>query len=180
MKPESPAFHQLAGLYSRIGNTTFGSGTTTVALLIRELTERRWLERWQCDMIYTLSRVVPGTNLLAFVATTAYSIRGWRGAVVAVLALSIPASCIIVLLTLGYHQWHDHPVGGRAIGAAVAAIVGIIAGAAFLLAWPRFRPGERVRTAVLAGTAAVFSPWLSPLTILALAAVAGYFWRARE
>lgn len=180
MKLERPSLSALASLYFRIGNSTFGSGTTTVVLLSREMTERHWLESWQCDSMYTLARVVPGTNVLAFVAASAYAIRGWVGAIVSLLALSIPASCVIVALTLGYERFHSHPLGQPAISTAMAAIVGIIVGAAWLLAWPKFRPGGRVRTVTLVVAALVLSIWLSPLTILGLAAATGYFWRGSE
>ena len=170
----------MAGLFFRIGNKTFGSGAAAVALLSREMDERRWLEQWQSDAIYALSRVVPGTNVLAFVAATAHAVRGWPGAVAALLALSVPASCVVVALTLAYERWHAHPVGNAMIGAAMAAIVGIVAGAAWLLAVRQYQPGARVRTCVLVFGAALLSFYLSPLTVLALGAAAGYLWPERR
>jgi chromate transporter len=177
---ERPSLATIAGLFFRVGNKTFGSGAATVVLLSREIEERRWLPRWQLDLFYAVARVVPGTNVLAFIAASAHAVRGWPGAIAAVLALSVPASAIVVLLTLIYERWHEHPVGGAAVGAAMAAIVGIIMGAAWLLAFPRFLPGERLRTAVLVAGAAILSLWLSPLQVLALGAIAGFFWPERS
>lgn len=170
----------MAGLFFRIGNKTFGSGAAAVALLSREMDERRWLPRWQSDAIYALSRVVPGTNVLAFVAATAHALRGWPGAVAAMLALSVPASCVVIALTLAYERWHETPVGSAVIGAAMAAIVGIVAGAAWLLAIDRYRPGARVRTGTLVFGAALLSFYLPPLTVMALGAAAGYLWPERR
>lgn len=172
-----PSLGAIAALFFRIGNKTFGSGNTTMVLLGREMTERRWLERWQFDLYYTLARVVPGTNVLAFVASAAHAVRGWQGAVAAMAALSIPASGVIILLTLVYQRWHAHPIGGAFITAAMSAIVGIIAGASWLMAWPQFRRGNRVRTAALVLGGLLFSFWLPPLTVLVLAATVGWFWR---
>ena len=138
--------------------------------------ERKWLERWQSDAIYTLSRVVPGTNVLAFVAAAAHALRGWTGAIAATLALSIPASCVVVALTLVYQRWHSHPFGAAAIGAAMAAIVGIVAGAGWLMAASRFKPGARVRTCLFVLAAALLSFYLSPLAVMALGAAAGWLW----
>lgn len=175
-----PSLAAIASLFFRVGNKTFGSGAATVVLLSREMAERQWLERWQSDLFFALARVVPGTNVMAFVAASAHALRGWIGMAVAISALSIPASAIVVLLTLAYERWYEHPVGGAIIGGAMAAIVGIIIGAAWILAAPRFIPGERVRTAALVGGAALLSMWLAPLTIIAMAAVAGYFWPEHE
>lgn len=166
-------------MYFRIGNQTFGSGTTTVVLLSREMTERGWLNQMQCDFFYALARVVPGTNVLAFVAASAFAVRSWRGALAAILVYTVPASVVVIGLTLLYQRWHDHPIGGAAIGAAMSSIVGIIVSAAWLLTAPRLRTGDWVRTVVLVVTAVVLSFWLSPLAVIALAAVAGYFWPER-
>jgi chromate transporter len=171
-----PGLGSVAALYFRIGNKTFGSGNTTMILLGREMVEKRWLEQWQFDLYYTLARVVPGTNVLAFVAASAHAIRGWWGAIAAILALCVPASFVIVLLTLGYQEWHDHSVGSAVITAAMSSIVGIIAGAAWLMAWPRFQAGEQVRTVLFVLLGVGLSFWLSPLSILLIAAAAGWFW----
>ena len=170
----------MAGLFFRIGNKTFGSGAAAVALLSREMDRRRWLQRWQSDAIYALSRVVPGTNVLAFVAAAAHAVRGWPAAIAATLALSVPASCVVVGLTLAYERWHSSSIGSAVIGAAMAAIVGIVAGAAWLLAIDRFKPGARARTCILVFGAALLSFYLSPLTVMALGAAAGYVWPERR
>jgi chromate transporter len=171
-----PSLGALAALFFRVGNKTFGSGNTTMVLLGREMIERHWLDSWQFDLYYTLARVVPGTNVLAFVASAAYAVRGWAGTLAAMAALSIPASGVIILLTLGYQRWHDHLIGGAFITAAMSAIVGIIAGASWLMAWPQFRHGNRVRTAALVLGGLALSFWLAPLTVLLLAAAVGWFW----
>jgi chromate transporter len=179
-EPPRPSLATIAALFFRIGNKTFGSGAATVVLLSRDIEGRGWLPRWQLDLFYAVARIVPGTNVLAFIAACAHAVRGWPGAIAAVLALSVPASGVVVLLTLAYQRWHDHPVGGAAVGAAMASIVGIIAGAAWMLAWPRFLPGERIRTAALVIGAAVLSIWISPLPVIALGAIAGFFWPERR
>ena len=78
------------------------------------------------------------------------------------------------LLTLAYQTWHTTPVGKGAIEAAVACIVGVMAAGAWWLIKPRARSA---RTAVLVLGALALSPYLSPVVIMALSAVVGYFWR---
>ena len=150
-----------------------------MVLVGRESVDRRWVDEPRVDLLFTLARVVPGTNVLAFIASTAYAIRGWAGAIAAILALCVPASCVIVLLTLGYQRWHGHPIGGAFITAAMSAIAGIIVGASWLIAAPKLVAGARVRTAILVALGLGLSPFLSPLTILIVGAAVGFFWPER-
>jgi chromate transporter len=175
-----PSLRTLAALYFRIGNQTFGSGSTTVVLLTGAMTERGWLQRFQCDSFFALARVVPGTNVLAFASATAHAVRGWPGAITAILAYTVPASAVVIVLTLAYQRWNGHPVGGGAITAAMSSIVGIISGGAWLLAAPHLRSQERLRAAALVLGAVVLSLWLAPLTIMAIGAAVGFFWPERE
>ena len=175
-----PSIRTLAGLYLRVGNQTFGSGSTTVVLLTKEMTERHWLTKWQCDLFVALASIVPGTNVLAFSAMSAHAVRGWRGATAALLAYTIPASLIVLALTAAYIRWNAHPLGGAAFTAAMSAIVGIIVGGAWLLVSPRMRSGDWVRTTALVLGAVVLSRYLSPLTIMAVGAAVGYFWPERQ
>ena len=175
-----PSLRSLAALYFRVGNQTFGSGNTTTVLLTREMTERGWLKQLQCDLFFALARVVPGTNVLAFSSMAAHAVRGWRGALVALLAYTVPASAIVIALTLVYQRWNSHPVGGSAISAAMSSIAGIIAGGAWLLMAPRLRAGEWLRTSLLVAGAILLSRWLSPLWVMAAGTAVGYFWPERR
>ncbi len=177
---QRPSLASVARIYFRIGTTTFGSGGATMIRLGQALTERGWIGPAQFDLNFTLARVAPGTNVMAFVMGSAYAIRGWWGALVALLALSVPASCAVVLLTITYQRWNEHPVGHAIVGAAMSAIVGIIVGAAWLLAWPRLRNREYARTLLLVAGGAALSFWLPPLQVLLASAITGYFWPERR
>jgi Chromate transporter len=63
----SPPLRSLAAVFLRHGNMTFGAGSATIATLHREIiTKRGWVTQRQSDLTYALSRLTPGTNLLAF------------------------------------------------------------------------------------------------------------------
>jgi chromate transport protein ChrA len=201
-----PSLGALAWIVARTGLGTFGSGNTTSILLARRLEERGWFGparqpsgawstpesncRRSCqapssalpgdylsaefDLCFTMARAVPGTNLFAYLAAVGWRIRGWPGALLAVAALSLPASAVVILFTLAYQAWHTHPLGRAAIEAAMACIVGVMAAGAWWLIKPRIRSA---RTAVLVLGAVLLSHYLSPLAIMSLAAVLGYFWQ---
>ena len=172
-----PPLAKLAWIVARTGVGTFGSGNTTSVVLARQLEERGWFGPAQFDLCFTMARAVPGTNLFAYIAAVGWQLRGWPGAIVAVSALSIPASAFVVLITLAYQTWHTHPLGKAAIEAAMACIVGVMGAGAWWLVKPRSRS---VRTAILVLGGLVLSRYLSPVVVMALAALLGYLWQDRS
>ncbi len=77
----------LAGVFFRMGTTIFGGGDPTIAALRREFIDRRQvLPNQQFGVLFALSRITPGTNMLAFCAGLAYLLSGWTGAIVAIVA----------------------------------------------------------------------------------------------
>jgi chromate transporter len=177
-----PSPGALARTFFRLVNTTFGGGDPAMAALYRELVSRRgWLGQAQYGLAYGLARLTPGTNLLAFCAGSAWLIRGWRGALLAVAAATIPSSCALVLLTWSYERVHHHPLAGAVVGALLAAAVGMMMAAAALLLRPSLTRARALRTLVLFGAAAalLLLGWMGPLQVLALAAVAGLLWTGR-
>src|SRR5580698_9301586 len=104
-----PSLAALTNLYLKIGNTTFGGGDPTMALLQRELIFRKWITQEDFALAYSLARVTPGTNVLAFCAATGARVLGLVGAFAAVLAVTLPSAILAVLLTRGFETWRDHP-----------------------------------------------------------------------
>ncbi|HYP12931.1 MAG TPA: chromate transporter [Bryobacteraceae bacterium] len=168
-----PRLRQLASLIFQVGATTFASGAATIALIGSRLEARGWLGPAQFDLSFTLSRTAPGTNVFAFVAAASWFVRGWPGALVGVLALSIPSAVTVVLLTLAYEAWNNHPIGRVVIETILAAIVGVMFSGAWMLIRPRI---QSLRTVIFVLGALIASRWLSPLTIMATAGVIGYLW----
>jgi chromate transporter len=173
----------LAGIFFRIGNTTFGGGDPTIAALQREFVDRRRaLTPEQYGVVYALARITPGTNMLAFCAGAAWMLGGWLGAVLAVTVVTVPSAVIAVLLLKSFEELMHFPVAAAGIEAMVAAAVGLMFAASFLLIRPHLAPPKLLRTGVLA-VAAFLLTWrgtLSPVQVLALAALAGYLWREPE
>ena len=170
-------------LYLRVGSLTFGGGDPTMAALQTELvTARRWLSAEKYALVYALARITPGTNILAFGAGAGWLLRGWPAAIAAVLAMSVPAAVIIVLLVHGYETWRSNQVAMAAIGGVLAAAVGMMATSAWHLLRPHLTRRRALHAFVIAGGSLALSLWLSfsPIQILGLGALAGFFWRIPE
>jgi chromate transporter len=173
----------LAMLFLRVGNLTFGGGDAITALLQRELVHRRgWLTLDQYGLAQSLARVTPGTGILAFCAATAWMLGRWAGAVTAVLAVSVPSAVLVVLLTVGFTSLSGSTLALATLASILAAAVGMMWAAAWLLVIPQLRHTSSLRTAVLvAGGFLALSNWgVSPIQVLAAGALIGFFWTSGE
>jgi chromate transporter len=175
IKPSLPA---LTRLYLKIGNTTFGGGDPTMALLQRELIGRGWITREDFALAYSLARVTPGTNLLAFCAATGARILGLAGAFAAVLAVTLPSAILAVLLTRGIETWRTHPWATAAIGGTVAAVSGMVWASVWSLVKPYVGLHGGWRAILFTG-GAFLAAWkfhVTPVPVILVAALAGYVW----
>ena len=94
-----PSLRAIASVFARYANTTFGGGSATIAVLREQIVEKRpWLDREQFDLAYALSRLTPGTNLLAFCTAAGWITRRGLGALFALLAASLPCSLLAVAI----------------------------------------------------------------------------------
>jgi chromate transporter len=170
----------LTWIFLRVGNLTFGGGDPTMAALQSELVgSRRWLSPEQYALIYALARITPGTNVAAFSAAAAWRILGWVAAVLAVLAMTVPSSIFVILLTRGYQVSSSNTLASAAIGGMLAATIGMMATGAWQLLEPRMREGDRLRAGVLFAASLIASLRfsMSPILVLGLAAFVGLIWR---
>jgi chromate transporter len=176
-----PRLLKVVLLFLRVGNTTFGGGDPTIAVLQREFYRRKWLSAEQFAIAFGLARVTPGTNVLAFCAAIGWYISGLVGAIAGVLAVSVPSSVLVVWLTHVCALGIRSPRAQSIITATVAAAVGTMIGAAVLLVKTQCSKRDWVRPTLIAAGAFVLTRWLglSPLPVIALAAVVGFFWVQR-
>lgn len=156
----------------------FGGGDPTIAILQREFDQRGWLSPEKFAVAFGLARLTPGTNVLAFCAAAGWYILGVGGALAAVLAVTIPPSILVVWITRAYDLAPRYPLAQSVANALVAAAIGTMLGAALLLVRNQCTRGKWLRPTIIATAAFVLSYVLklSPLQVIAGAAVAGFFW----
>lgn len=176
-----PSLADVARLFGTYGNIAFGGGNPTMAVLQREMIERRkWLSVEAVGIAYGLARVTPGTNLLAFCGATGWLLRGVPGATIALLAASLPCSAVATLITALYELWSGNRVLEAALNGAMAGAVAVMAGAGWSLVRPYLRLVPRLQGALLvAGSFVLGILSVAPLRVLLVAAVIGLFWPAR-
>ena len=169
----------LAGLFLRAGNLTFGGGDAITAVLQRELVVRRgWITLDEFALAQSLGGITPGTRILAFAAAVAWIVRRWAGVLTAVLAVSVPSAIVTVLLTAGYDSLRGSRAATLTLAAVLASAIGLMWAAGWLLLQPQLRRDAWLKPVlVFAGAVVVFAVWsVSPIQVLAVAAVIGALW----
>ena len=174
-----PALSALAFVFARSGNSTFGGGTATIIELERTLVdEQQWLRSSDSHLAYAISRLTPGTNLLAYCVAVGWRIRGAAGALVALGAASLPCAVIATALTAFFATWSRHPLTAPAMKGALAAAIAIMIGTVWTMIRRGTSRGRTIGMLLLAGAAFWCSagPGLSPVPVLVAAALVGLVW----
>jgi chromate transporter len=159
-----PRLTDVTSLFARVGVTVFGGGDPTIAILQREFYRRSWLSPEKFAVAFGLARLTPGTNVLAFCAAAGWYILGLGGALAAVLAITIPASV--------------HRLALSVANALLAAAVGTMIGAAFLLVRTQCKPGGWLRPIAISLGAFLlaYALKLTPLEVIGAAVIVGFSW----
>jgi chromate transporter len=166
----------LARVLAARGNSTIGGGTATVVELERELIDRRgWISRAESRAVYAIARLTPGTNLLAYCLGMGWRLAGPTGAIIAVLAVSLPGAIGAVALTWLFERGRAYPIFTASLDALLAAAIAIMFGAIWAMMRPFFyeRGWERALGFAAAGFALAVLTHTSPLTILVGSALLG-------
>ena len=165
-------------MFARYANFTLGGGSATVAVMHRELLDkRRWVSLESFTLCFALARLTPGANLLAFCTGIGWLLRGIPGAVVALLAGSIPCTIMVVVATALFSHWQENQWAQAAIHGAIAAAVAITVKTCWTIAHPHFEARAGLRVVLIAAAAFllyVFLP-IPAIEVSILAGVLGAF-----
>jgi chromate transporter len=178
----APSLREILYVFARYGNLTFGGGSATIATLHGEVVERLgWIAQHRFDLVYALSRLTPGTNLLAFGTAVGWMLRGWPGAVTALVGGSVPCSLLALALTVFFQSWSTNQAVQIALKGAVAAAVGVMFFTSVTIIRPHWKSASSLKLAIFVGgsLAAASLLSISPLRILLASALLGFFWPAK-
>jgi chromate transporter len=146
---------ELGAVCFKIGATLFGSGYVLVAYLRAEIVGRGWLsDRALLDAV-AIGQVTPGpvSTAATFIG---YLLGGVPGAIVATVAIFLPAFLLVAATGPLLERWRARPAVRRTLDVVNAAVVGLIASVVIRLAPSAFA---------------------SPLDVAVGAAAAGLLWR---
>ena len=143
-------------------------------LLRRTFIANGWIDEAGNAGLVAVSRLTPGTNILAYCVALGWAQHRWAGALAGVVAASLPASLVVCVLAGALVRVQDHPIVRMllAIGVLVATVL-VLASAGSLLR-PYARRHALIRSALIAVVAAaMFLADVTPVRILLLSAALG-------
>jgi chromate transporter len=173
----TPTLRAVTWVIARDVNRTVGGGMAAMELMRRSFEARRWVDAATHGLFVAVSRLTPGTNLLAYCAAVGWRLHGWRGTLAALAAASIPGSLVVFALTSMLVRLDRYPAvrAALSLGMAVAAV--LVFSSAWSLLKPYLRAGMWPRTAVVvAAAASLYLVGLTPVRVLIAAALIGAAW----
>jgi chromate transporter len=174
---------ELAKIFIAVGTQSVGGGSSTLLLLRRFLVERRRLigER-DFTEAWVLCQLSPGIHLVALAGLLGQRIAGWRGVVVAVSGMMVPAAIITAAMTAAYGAIADQPVARAALAGMAPATGGMTLGLAFILLRGARRHGRAVVDIALVAVAfaVLMVTTISSVLVIVCAATLGALFLGRE
>lgn len=131
MKGQWKTLFQLFWTFFKIAPVTFGGGFAMIPLIENEVVEKRkWMKSEEVTDVFALSQSVPGAVAINSATFIGHRIAGMRGAMAAMIGVSLPTFLIVLLLGIVYFFTQDNPKIESAFISIRVSIVAIIAYAA--------------------------------------------------
>lgn len=173
-KVSAPSLRELAAAVAFDVNRTVGGGHASIELLRRTFTSRGWLDAATHGLIIAVSRLTPGTNILAYCVSLGWRYHRAAGSLVALAAASVPASLIVFALTAALVRVDGHAVVQAVLALGILVAAGLVLSSAWALIRPYLGPALRVRAGLITAVAAgLIALGATPVRTLLAAAIVG-------
>ena len=124
----------LALIFLRIGAVAFGGIGAALALIDRELVnKRRWLTAPDVTEALTYTKLLPGSTVVQVVSYLGYKLGGWSGSAIATTAFVLPSALFMLVLAAAYVATTALPALYPAVNGLTAVVVGILVATTYRL-----------------------------------------------
>ena len=118
---------EVAGLFLRLGFTSFGGPAAHIALMHEEIvTRRKWLDEQQFLDLLGATNLIPGPNSTEMAIHTGYERAGWPGLVAAGACFITPAMLIVMALAWVYVRFGQTLQAGGILYGVKPVVIAII------------------------------------------------------
>jgi chromate transporter len=170
---------QAFGVWLRIGLLSFGGPAAQIALMHRELVDRKgWLSEQQFLNALSFCMLLPGPEAMQLATYAGWRLHGTLGGLVAGLLFVVPGAIVIFILALAYALFGEVPLINALFLGVKAAVIMIVVEALLKVARRALHLAEHWVIAGLAFIGIFFLALPFPL-IIVLAATFGFV-RARH
>jgi len=159
------SLRELIVVFGTLGLIGFGGPAAHVALMRREMVERRgWLSDAHLLDLVGVTNLIPGPNSTELAMLVGRQRAGGAGLVVAGLAFILPAAVIVLALAWAYVAFGATPAGEAILYGVAPVIVAIVAAA--LVAFARTALGTPFSVALAVAVAALWLIGVNELVLL--------------
>jgi chromate transporter len=158
---------RLAATFLRIGALAYGGLGATLALIERELVERRHaVTRDDIAAALAHTKLLPGSTVVQVVAYLGWRLGGWPGSAIATICFIIPSALLMLGLAYGYAEVAATPGLVAARRGVLAVVIALLLSTMFRLTTQVVR--TRVARAFAVGAFAIVAllPSTSPWVVL--------------
>jgi chromate transporter len=177
---DTPSFGEAARFWLRLGWISFGGPAGQIAILHREVVERRrWLAEREFTGALNFCMLLPGPEALQLAIYLGWKLHGTRGGLVAGLGFIGPAIVLLLGLSWVYARFGGLPAASGMLLGLKAAVLALVLQALVRIGRRALGTRLHVALAIAAFVALEFVHVPFPLIVLA-AGVAGFAsaWRA--
>jgi chromate transporter len=177
--PQPPTLRELAAVWWHIGLWSFGGPAAHVALMHREIVERRrWIDEERYLHALQFCMLLPGPEAQQLAAWMGWVLRGVPGALVSGGLFVVPGAALMFALSAMYVTFHQVPVVAAALVGLKAAVVAVVGEAVQRLARRGATHGwQRLFAAVAFVAMGLGAPFPAVVAASALSGAAYAAWR---
>ncbi|MCH6265020.1 chromate transporter [Neobacillus citreus] len=171
MKSQTQLLLQIFWTFFKISPVTFGGGFAMIPLIEREIVKKRkWLGNEDVTDVFALAQTVPGAVAINSATFIGHRLAGVKGAIAAMIGVSIPTFFIVLALGISYYSVHQNPKLEAAFMSIRMTIIAIIVYAAIKVAKTALIDKTTI-VIMLVGVLALF--FIHPVLAILLGAIAG-------
>lgn len=123
----TPSISEMTRVFGRIGLLSFGGPAAQIALMHRELVERRgWLDEDTYLRALSLCMLLPGPEAMQLATYAGWRMRGVAGGLLGGLLFVIPGAIVIAVLALLYAHYGQVPLVQAAFLGIKAAVIIVV------------------------------------------------------
>ena len=158
---------RLSAVFLRIGGLAFGGLGATLALIERELVDRRNAVT-RDDIVTALAhtKLLPGSTVVQVVAYVGWQLGGWRGSALATICFILPSALLMLGLAYGYAEVAATPGLVAARRGVLAVVIALLLTTMFRLTVQAVKTPLTRALALSAFTIVALLPTASPWVVL--------------
>ena len=171
----------LAAIFLRVGALAFGGLGATVALIERELVDRRKaLAREEIAAALTHTKLLPGSTVVQLVAYVGWRLGGWGGSAIATTCFILPSAILMLALAYGYAEIAATPRAVAARRGVLAVVIALLLSTMLRLAAQAIRTPLARTLAIAAFAIVAVLPTVSPWVVISAGLVGLIAYRAQR